>query len=230
MGLWGRKEVDREVPACMERDTGVGESFDDLARSIAGGTMPRRRAMRLLGGALVGTAVASIPGVALAAPNPKRCGSLGLCPGDLICVQRGRNPRCGCPSGSTQFGTTCCPDAQVCGSGADATCGCPPGQACVSGTCQEVCPTVSCCCVCGFQDPTTGQITFVCDSTTTATTEAQCREVCENATPPPGTVFITVGHACEPGSSGIQRLCEPVTGPNFGGTVCVVDECTPPPT
>jgi hypothetical protein len=66
MSLWGPKEVDREVPVCGEQDIGVGESFDDLARSIAGGTMPRRRALRLFGGALFGGLVASIPGVALA--------------------------------------------------------------------------------------------------------------------------------------------------------------------
>ena len=64
MSRWAHEEVDREVPAYSGQDTGVGQSFDDLARSIAGGTMPRRRVLRLFGGALVGTAMAFIPGVA----------------------------------------------------------------------------------------------------------------------------------------------------------------------
>lgn len=73
MSLWRREEVAREVPACSEeQNTGVGQSFDDLARSIAGGTMPRRRALRLFGAALFGGMVASIPGVALAQQGGNR--------------------------------------------------------------------------------------------------------------------------------------------------------------
>jgi len=99
MRLWGRERVDREVPARSEQDIGVGESFDELAKSMADGTMPRRRALRLFGGALVGTAMASIPGVAWAKPCPPgelKCGKK-CCPGDARCV-RGK---CVCPSGTT---------------------------------------------------------------------------------------------------------------------------------
>jgi len=42
------------------------EPFDDLARGLAVGTLSRRGALRLLGSALVGGVLASIPGVALA--------------------------------------------------------------------------------------------------------------------------------------------------------------------
>jgi hypothetical protein len=46
----------------------MGEhSFDELARGLASGTLSRRKALRLMGAALVGSALASIPGVALAA-------------------------------------------------------------------------------------------------------------------------------------------------------------------
>src|SRR5215217_652518 len=107
MRLWGRERVDREVPARSEQDIGVGESFDELAKSMADGTMPRRRALRLFGGALVGTAMASIPGVAWAKPCPPgelKCGKK-CCPGDARCV-RGK---CVCPSQ-----TTLCPGNNTC--------------------------------------------------------------------------------------------------------------------
>jgi len=46
----------------------MGEhSFDELARGLASGTLSRRKALKLMGAALVGSALASIPGVALAA-------------------------------------------------------------------------------------------------------------------------------------------------------------------
>jgi hypothetical protein len=42
-------------------------SFDELAKGVASGTLSRGKALRLLGAALVGGAMASIPGVAWAA-------------------------------------------------------------------------------------------------------------------------------------------------------------------
>jgi hypothetical protein len=41
-------------------------SFDELASGLASGTLSRRRVLRLMGGALVGSALASIPGMAWA--------------------------------------------------------------------------------------------------------------------------------------------------------------------
>src|ERR671932_1968036 len=41
-------------------------SFDELARGLANGSISRRKALRLMGAALVGGALASIPRVALA--------------------------------------------------------------------------------------------------------------------------------------------------------------------
>jgi hypothetical protein len=49
--------------------TQVDHSLDDLARRLAGGSISRREAVRLLGSALVGGVLASIPGVALAQPG-----------------------------------------------------------------------------------------------------------------------------------------------------------------
>jgi hypothetical protein len=42
-------------------------SFDELAKGLAGGTVSRRKALRLMGAALVGGALASFPGAAWAA-------------------------------------------------------------------------------------------------------------------------------------------------------------------
>lgn len=46
--------------------SGVITSFDDLARGLASGTVSRRTALRWMGGALVGAALAAVPGVAWA--------------------------------------------------------------------------------------------------------------------------------------------------------------------
>jgi hypothetical protein len=52
-------------------------SFDELARGLASGSVSRRKALRLMGAALLGSTLASIPGVALAVPPsgspPGRC-------------------------------------------------------------------------------------------------------------------------------------------------------------
>ena len=101
-----------------ERD--AGRSFDDLARGLAEGTMPRRRALRLLGAALVGTVMASMPAaIAQAAPcrpGQFQCGRR-CCPQEASCVRgdclcpTGRNF---CPRGTLQGVDTCCPEGSGC--------------------------------------------------------------------------------------------------------------------
>jgi len=44
-------------------------SFDELTRGLANDTLSRGKALRLMGAALVGGALASIPGIASAKPN-----------------------------------------------------------------------------------------------------------------------------------------------------------------
>ena len=44
--------------------------LDELAKALAGGTVSRRRALKLIGASLAGAAAALIPGVAAAAPPP----------------------------------------------------------------------------------------------------------------------------------------------------------------
>jgi hypothetical protein len=69
-------------------------SFDELARGLANGNVSRGKALRLMGGALLGSLLASIPGVAQAAQCPpgfKRCPTqssappVGCCPEESIC-------------------------------------------------------------------------------------------------------------------------------------------------
>jgi hypothetical protein len=56
-------------------------SFDELSRALASGSLSRRKALRLMGAALVGGALASIPGIAGAAPRPKPPKPPGKSPG-----------------------------------------------------------------------------------------------------------------------------------------------------
>jgi hypothetical protein len=122
-----------------------GWSFDELAKGLASGTMTRRKALRLVGAAVVGGTLASVPGVAWAASNPKRCGSLGVCPGDTVCLQKGKNPQCGCPSPTQLCGTNQCVNTQTdssnCGSCGNA---CAAGQSCQGGQCVVSCGSGTC--------------------------------------------------------------------------------------
>src|SRR5215212_7943565 len=52
------------------RRTGAS-SFDELAVGLSSGTLSRGKALKLLGAALVGGTLASIPGIALAKPKPE---------------------------------------------------------------------------------------------------------------------------------------------------------------
>jgi hypothetical protein len=128
-------DEEREVPACRGQDAGVGQSFDNLARSLAEGSMSRRRALRLFGAAFVGTVMASIPWVAWAAPcrpGQFQCGRR-CCPEVASCV-RGD---CVCPAGqkfcapeTLQGISSCCPEGTFCCPGTVATLCCPNGTIC----------------------------------------------------------------------------------------------------
>src|SRR5215211_3731485 len=60
-------------------------SFDELARGLASGSISRGRALKLMGAALVGGVLASMPGIAQAAAcppdRPVRCGGPNELPG-----------------------------------------------------------------------------------------------------------------------------------------------------
>jgi hypothetical protein len=180
MGLWGRKEVDREVPARSDQGTGVRDSFDVLAIGLAGGTMPRRRALRLFGAALAGTVMASIPGVAWAKPckpGTLQCGTK-CCPRDARCV-RGE---CACPTGERLVGGMCrCIIRDSSGNPTDT---CPAGQHCQqqadsSGALvSEVCCPVGTCCI----DASNNTAVCATKEEGALTTNCSCLETVEGTT------------------------------------------------
>ena len=130
-------------------------SFDELARGLSSGTLSRRKVLRLMGAALFGGALASIPGVASARPRctsryPVTCGTK-CCPEEASCV-RGRcicpGGDIACPSATVQGSFYCCPEGTRCcslqrASGVvDSIC-CPPGTRC--GTITDVGGTILTC-------------------------------------------------------------------------------------
>jgi hypothetical protein len=156
--------------------TGVDHSLDSLAKGLANGTISRRKALRLVGAALVGTTLASIPGVAMAAPPPgkgkcqppkEKVRGVCRCPAQPSCTDSGgtvdqTNCACLCPQ-DYQYnpllnqceavpGTGCnpsYPDSFVC-PGSDFCCVITNGQCCtnpVTGENLGCCPPGAPCCV-----------------------------------------------------------------------------------
>jgi hypothetical protein len=152
-------------------------SFDELAKGLATGAISRRKALRWMGGALIGAALASFPGVAWA----NDCRRLGReCRRDSQCcsrrcIRRGDDKVCACPQGQSRCGDRCvnlktnenhcgscakrCGSNQTCCNGncvnlqrKERHCGscfnrCDEGEECVRGVCQGRCP--SCTTLCG---------------------------------------------------------------------------------
>jgi hypothetical protein len=117
---------------------GVELSLDELAKGLATGTLSRGKAIRWMGGALLGAALASFPGVAWA----NDCRRLGReCRRDSQCcsrncIRRGDDKVCGCPEGQTRCNDRCVnlkTNENHCG-----RCGkrCDAGEQCVRGECQ----------------------------------------------------------------------------------------------
>jgi hypothetical protein len=117
-------------------------SLDDLAKGLASGTLSRGKAIRWMGGALLGAALASVPGVAWA----NDCRRLGReCRRDSQCcsrncVRRGDDKVCGCPEGQTRCGVRCVnlqKNENHCGECFNR---CDKGEQCVKGVCQDAGP------------------------------------------------------------------------------------------
>jgi hypothetical protein len=137
---------------------GVELSLDELAKGLATGTLSRGKAIRWMGGALLGAALSSVPGVAWA----DDCRRLGReCRRDSQCcsrncVRRGDDKVCGCPEGKTRCNDRCvnldrnenhcgecfnrCDDGEQCVRG-ECQGGCPPGETVCTGC---ACETVAC--------------------------------------------------------------------------------------
>jgi hypothetical protein len=125
--------------------------FDELASGLASGTVSRRKALRLTGAALVGGALASIPGTAWAArcQSPRiRCRGQCCPTGVTTCVGTGGNKTCGpCPTGTEACGGTCvnsCPSGQTHNSACQCVCASGLAGECGSTPC---CPSTTCSCL-----------------------------------------------------------------------------------
>jgi Stigma-specific protein, Stig1 len=165
---------------------GVELSLDELAKGLATGTLSRGKAIRWMGGALLGTALASFPGVAWA----NDCRRLGReCRRDSQCcskncVRRGDDKVCGCPEGKRRCGDRCVnlkTNENHCGECFNR---CEEGQECVEGICsggEPICnpPCLSDTCVCRAERPDgTGAVCVDCG-------RSGCQQVSSCADCPP---------------------------------------------
>ena len=98
----------------MSQDT-TNRSFDELASGLASGTLSRGKALRLMGAALLGGALAFTPKVAEAAVTRHKCDSAGECTkGGSCCAGT-------CCGGEGPTTVSCFPSAPPCGKGRVAT-------------------------------------------------------------------------------------------------------------
>jgi hypothetical protein len=105
----------------------VEHSVDELAKGLATGTVSRRKALRMLGAALFGGMLASIPGVSWAQTGRFSHGC--RIPGQVRV--RGK---CVCEEGTTLCGGSCCTTEFCCG-GVNGVCCGNPNKTCVNGEC-----------------------------------------------------------------------------------------------
>src|SRR5688500_5707766 len=171
-------------------------SLDELAKGLATGTLSRGKAIRWMGGALLGAALASVPGVAWA----DGCRRLGReCRRDSQCcsrncIRRGGKKVCGCPEDQTRCNDRCVnlkTNENHCG-----RCGkrCEAGKQCERGKCEGT-PPPPClpeeanCCTCFYTSTTNpGESVSTCNSEFTGGF-SECDALCRNSEPPPGTEF-----------------------------------------
>jgi hypothetical protein len=99
----------------------VDHSVDELAKGLATGTLSRRKALRLVGAALVGGVLASIPGVAWAQPQRPGGACRPQCPEGYTCARSPRERGQGgkqvffcCSVACVDEGGTCMPNGQCC--------------------------------------------------------------------------------------------------------------------
>jgi len=194
----------------------TSQSFDDLAKGLATGTLSRGKALRWMGGALLGAALASVPGVAWA----NDCRRLGrACRRDSQCcsrncIRRGDHKVCGCPQGQTRCNDRCVNlerNENHCGECFNR---CDEGQECVGGRCLVSCTpgTTGCC-----SAPSFGTCFALVDGGTACATVVTCFK--EGSSEP-----ITSCSDCPPGSLCAQDGPIDCLNPN-ASIICVVEVC-----
>jgi Stigma-specific protein, Stig1 len=203
----------------MAREDGL---FDDLARGLADGTLTRGKALRLMDAALVGGALAFLPGVALADDDcrsfGRRCRRDSQCC-SRNCVRRGDEKVCGCPEGKRRCGDRCVDlktNERHCGSCSNR---CAEGEECVDGVCQGGCPSGT--------TPCGGNCLPSCQQGQALDpTSCQCLAICTNTTGHPCNTCKGEGGnteicLCQPTSDGTTSVCH---GP-FVTCVSSCDKC-----
>jgi hypothetical protein len=164
-------------------------TFDELARGLASGNVTRGKALKLVGAALVGGALASIPGIAWAKPNKPegaKCNHNHQCASEQ-CVEG----RCG---GGEPICNPPCPEGEECMQGVPA--GQPPF---CEPVCTPSCPEGTCGCVrrgdgSGNVCTAFGTGVFVSSCDECPPTDFPENTVCIDLAPSPDTVLL----ACEP--------------------------------
>jgi Stigma-specific protein, Stig1 len=171
--------------------------FDELARGLADGTLSRGKAIRWMGSALVGAALASVPGVAWAndrcSEGQTRCGER--------CVNLKTNERhCGSCRNRCGSEQTCCGGRCVNLKRSERHCGrcgksCAEGEECDHGVCKGSCPQgdpVCTGCACETVACTPG--TFGCNPN--ATTDSFCFANAEGGGTTCGCTFSICTNDC----------------------------------
>jgi hypothetical protein len=222
----------------------TNRSLDELAKGLATGTLSRGKAIRWMGGAILGAALASFPGVAWA----NDCRRLGReCRRDSQCcsrncIRRGDDKVCGCPEGQDRCNDRCVNlqrNENHCG-----RCGkrCAEGEECVNGRCQSGgCPGTpltegdcNCASICPDQIPTT--VTCQDNPDCTCLKTAEGTGFCAGPGPGPCQVIPTCSTSddCEPGLTCVVNTCceSPICLPPCtptcaqNGSICTGDsEC-----
>jgi hypothetical protein len=148
----------------------VSDRFEDLTRRLAE-SVPRRRALRMFGGAAVGSVAAVVlrpfRGDAVGCPSgTKRCGlpsGAACCAAGETCTTNGNNTFCCCPAGSTPCGSACCVAGVACVDRTTGTCACKAGTTtCRSGGNLSCCPAGTTCGSAGCGKPSGNKVKVVC--------------------------------------------------------------------
>ena len=206
----------------------IASSLDELAKGLATGTLSRGKALRWMGGALLGAALASVPGMAWA----DDCRRLGReCRRDSQCcsrncVRRGDDKVCRCPEGQTRCGDRCVnrqTNERHCGECFNR---CADGEKCVEGECQgggcTGTPLTEGECDCGFVCPADDSA-FTCQDdprcTCLETTEGtgfcgvQNQLICVNFIPCSSTSDCPETYQCVVGLDSPECCGTPVCAP-----------------
>jgi hypothetical protein len=201
-------------------------SFDELAKGLATGAVPRGKALRWMGSALLGAALASVPGMAWAndrcSEGQTRCGDR--------CVKLQTNERhCGSCRNRCGSNQTCCKGRCVNLQTNERHCGacfnrCPEGQECAGGVCQGgSCPDYTYCCLCGYLLPDGSEDYSHCAHGTTIFSQEDCRQYCIDTTPPGGELFsASFGYTTPETYPGQRYMCAGSTSTGFG---CDLQAC-----